>query len=61
MIEDRVRMSAYMRAMRAAIKPGDTVVDIGCGTGILSLLAARCGPARVAVLALCFIRLIWTL
>lgn len=47
MATDGVRMDAYERAIAKAVKPGDVVVDIGCGPGIFSLLALRAGAARV--------------
>jgi len=47
MIADTVRMNAYTAALRAAVKPGDIVVDIGTGTGIFALLACQYGAARV--------------
>ena len=47
MITDRARMDAYAAALRRAIEPGATVVDIGTGTGILALLACRYGAGRV--------------
>jgi type I protein arginine methyltransferase len=47
MISDLVRMEAYDRAIAAAVKPGDVVVDLGAGTGIFSLLACKYGARHV--------------
>lgn len=47
MIADRVRLDAYARALRQAVRPGAVVVDIGAGTGIFALLACRFGARRV--------------
>ena len=47
MIRDRGRMDAYATALRAAVTPGATVVDIGTGTGIMAFLACKYGAATV--------------
>jgi type I protein arginine methyltransferase len=47
MIRDRVRTDAFQRAINAVVRPGDTVLDVGAGSGILSIFAARAGAARV--------------
>jgi len=41
MLADRVRVDTYARGIRTHIRPGDVVVDLGTGTGILAMLAAR--------------------
>jgi SAM-dependent methyltransferase len=47
MIRDRVRTEAFRDAIRAVVRPGDTVLDVGAGSGILSMFAAEAGSARV--------------
>jgi protein arginine N-methyltransferase 1 len=47
MLNDRARTSAYLAAIRDVVRPGDIVVDIGTGTGILAMAAARAGARRV--------------
>jgi len=52
MLQDVARTQAYKSAIEdtvAAIGRGASVVDIGAGTGILSLFAARAGAAATAV------------
>ena len=44
---DRARMAKYAAAIAREVKPGDVVIDLGAGTGILGLLAARAGARRV--------------
>ena len=47
MINDRVRMDAYVQALRAAVQPSSVVVDIGAGPGIFALLACQFGAKKV--------------
>jgi precorrin-6B methylase 2 len=47
MLDDRARTDAYIEAIANAVKPGDVVVDLGTGTGILAVAAARAGARRV--------------
>jgi protein arginine N-methyltransferase 1 len=47
MVADVVRIDAYAGALADAVRPGSVVVDIGAGTGILSLMACKLGARRV--------------
>src|SRR2546427_2655267 len=47
MIADQGRMGAYSRALQRSVRPDSTVLDIGAGTGILSLLACQYGARKV--------------
>ncbi len=47
MLSDTVRMQAYKKAIFQTVKPGDIVIDLGAGTGILGLWAIQAGAARV--------------
>ncbi len=50
MLADRPRMAFYAAAIARMIRPGDRVIDLGTGTGILAALAARHGAAHVYAL-----------
>ena len=47
MIRDRVRTEAFRRAINSVVGPGDAVLDVGAGSGILSVFAALAGAADV--------------
>lgn len=46
-VRDRARNQAYEAALRRAIRPGCKVLEIGTGTGLLAMMAARAGAASV--------------
>ncbi len=47
MIADEPRAAAYAKALRAAITPGDRVVEVGTGFGFFAVVAARAGAGHV--------------
>jgi protein arginine N-methyltransferase 1 len=47
MIGDRARLDAHVAALRQVVTPASVVLDIGAGTGIMSLLACQAGARRV--------------
>lgn len=46
-LADPIRLERYETAVAQVIKPGDRVVDLGCGTGILGLLCLKAGAGHV--------------
>ena len=46
-LTDEHRLQAFAAAIARVVRPGDVVVDLASGTGILGLLACRAGAARV--------------
>lgn len=47
LLADLGRVRAMVAAVRASVRPGDVVVDVGTGTGVLAVAAARAGASRV--------------
>jgi len=44
---DEERTNAFAKAISTTVRPGDVVVDMGTGSGVLAMLAARAGAKRV--------------
>lgn len=47
MLHDERRTGDYLAAISAAVRPNDVVLDIGTGSGVLAVAAAKAGAKRV--------------
>lgn len=47
MLNDRERTARFLTAVTEVVRPGDVVVDVGTGTGILAVASARSGARQV--------------
>ena len=47
MLADAARNDAFQAAIEAALRPDDVVLDIGTGSGLLAMMAARAGAKQV--------------
>lgn len=47
MLNDAVRVRTYHRGIHRNVAPGDVVLDLGTGTGLLAFMASRAGARKV--------------
>lgn len=47
MLCDTVRVDAYHRGIHRNVQPGDVVLDLGTGTGLLAFMASKAGAKKV--------------
>jgi protein arginine N-methyltransferase 1 len=47
MLIQRSRVEAFRRAIHAAVRPGDRVLEIGSGLGTYAFFAAEAGASKV--------------
>lgn len=53
MLNDKARTSSFIAAIHEVVRPGDIVVDIGTGTGVLAIAAVHAGAKRVYAIEAC--------
>ena len=46
-LADRLKVQRYRAAIEKAIEPGQVVLDLGCGSGLLGMMALRAGASKV--------------
>jgi len=46
-LSDRVKLDRYQSAIEQLVQPGHVVLDLGCGSGLLGLMALRAGAGKV--------------
>ena len=46
-LADKVKIDRYEAAIGKVVRPGHVVLDLGCGSGLLGLMALRAGAAKV--------------
>jgi SAM-dependent methyltransferase len=46
-VADAIKVDAYRQALNSVIEPGDVVIDLGCGSGLLGMLALEAGAGKV--------------
>jgi len=50
LLRDAARNAAFRRALEEAVKPGSYVLDIGSGTGLWAIIAAKLGAEKVVAI-----------
>ena len=46
-LADRIKLERYRTAIENVVEPGQVVLDLGCGSGLLGLMALRAGAGKV--------------
>ena len=46
-LSDRAKLAQYQAAIERLVRPEHVVMDLGCGTGLLGLMALRAGAQKV--------------